>query len=287
MSLLSIFEPVRAAYARVTRPKPWSMSELLTPLDEAVAELNRRREDPALKEKVEQYLAGDIPEHFQDGPILYLARHVASPNFETLRFLHLVEPVGIQAVISQDLKDRFVPKNALKKALGKLPVSTGVSMRDGAYHENYERVTIVDFNNANGKPFQDIRTLWGESLASFHAELFGALTPHPVRIVDDSSWIDRQHRGDLLAHYKKFLALFIVHGVLFEDYALEDKEEAEFIDSVLRPAYREIEVRFGVRPLIAQLTPTSIETPEFWISYPRQVLTIVQERLEKGYTART
>ena len=287
MSLLSIFEPVRTAYARLTRPTPWSLSELLTPLEVAVEELERRRKDPELMERVEQYLAGDIPEHFANGPILYLARHVASPNFETLRFLHLVEPVGIPAVISQDLKDRFVPKNALKKALGKLPVSTGVSMRDGAYQENYERVTVVDFNSANGKPFKDIRTLWGEDLASFHAGLFSALTPHPVRIVDDSSWIDRQHRGDLLAHYKKFLALFVTHGVLFEDYALEDKEEAQFIDSVLRPAYREVEARFGVRPLIAQLTPTSIETPEFWISYPRQVLAIVREKLAARYTSGT
>lgn len=287
MSLLSIFEPVRTAYVRMTRPKPWSMSELLTPLADAVEELERRRADPVLMEKVERYLAGDIPDHFTEGPILYLARHVASPNFETLRFLHLVEPVGLPAVISQDLKDRFVPKNALKKALGKIPVSTGVSMKDGTYQENYEYVTIVDFNTANGKPFKDIQTLWGENVASFHSALFSELTNHPVRIVDDSAWIDRQHRGDLLAHYKKFLALFIVHGVLFEDYALEDKEEAQFIDSILRPAYRTIEAEFGCRPLIAQLTPTSIESPEFWISYPRAVLDIVREKLGRSYTTRT
>jgi len=252
-----------------------------------VEELERRRQDPVLREKVERYLAGDIPEHFANGPILYLARHIASPNFETLRFLHLVEPVGLPAIISQDLKDRFVPKNPLKKALGKLPISTGVSMKDGVYQENYERVTIIDFNTTNGKPFRDIQTLWGENLASFHTELFKALTSQPVRIVDDSAWIDRQHRGDLLAHYKKFLALFVMHGVLFEDYALEDKEEAQFINSILRPAYRAIESEFGVRPLIAQLTPTSIETPEFWISYPQQVLAIVREKLGTDYTART
>lgn len=238
-------------------------------------------------EKVDRYLAGDIPEHFASGPILYLARHVATPNFETLRFLHLIEPVGLPAVISQDLEDKFVSKNQLKKALGKLSISTGAGSRNGRYHESFQRVSIVDFSTADGKQFRDIRTLWGEDLATFHRELFAVLANHPVRIVDDSAWINRQHRGDLLAHYKKFLALFIVHGVLFEDYALEDREEARFIASVLRPAFKAVEAEFGCRPLIAQLTPTSMESGEFWISYPRKALDVIREKMDKGYTSPT
>lgn len=279
MSVVTALEPIRS-FLRTLRPRPWSTSDLLTPLDEAVAELARRREDPALLEKVAAYLKNDIPEHFAEDPILYLARHVATPNFETLRFLHLVEPIAIPTVIGEDLKDRFVPKNPLKRALGKLPISTGIGMKDGVCKETYARVSIVDFNAASGKPFSSIQTLWGEPLAGFHTSLFQSLAKHPVRIVDESAWIDRQHRGDLLAHYKKFLALFITHGILFEDYALEDKEEARFIERVLRPAFRDVERRFGCRPLIAQLTPTSIESAEFWISYPQQVLDIVKQKLE-------
>lgn len=287
MSFPKLLMPVQTALWQIFKPEPWSTSKLLTPLDEAVVELRRRREDPVLMKKVEKYLSGDIPEHFLEGPTLYLARHVATPNFETLRFLHLVEPIDMQVVLSQDLQDRFVPKNQLKKALGKLPISTGISIKNGAYNESFEYISIVDFNTTSGKSFHEIQTVWGQNLSDFHAELFGELTSHPVRIVDESAWIDRQHRGDLLAHYKKFLALFIVHGILFEDYAVEDKEEAKFIASVLRPAYKAIEREFGCRPLIAQLTPTSIESPAFWISYPRKVLDIVRARKDGGYTTAT
>ncbi len=273
-----MLRPVRSLI-RILWPQPWSTSNLLTPLEDAIVEIERRRKDPELLRRVEAYLENDIPQHFKAGPILYLARHVATPNFETLRFLHLIEPLGLPAVIGNDLSDKFVPKNPLKKAIGKLAMSTGISVKDGRSHESYERISIIDFNTANGKQFRDIRTHWGEPIAEFHQSLFAELANHPVEIVDESAWIDRQHRGDLLAHYKKFLALFIVHGILFEDYALEDREEAIFIERVLRPAYRFIEVEFGCRPLIAQLTPTSVESAEFWISYPKQVLGIIKGKL--------
>jgi len=278
MSVSQLLAPARSAF-RVIWPKPWSASKLLTPLGEAVEELERRRKDTVLMQKIEEYLEGDVPPHFAGGPILYLARHVATPNFETLRFFHLVEATGLPTVIGQDLKDKFVPKNSLKKALGKLPISTSVTMRGGQCRETYERLSIIDFNSSSGKPFEEIRTHWGEPLSDFHASLFKELTKHPVAIANEADWIDRQHRGNLLTHYKKFLALFIAHGILFEDYALNDREEARFIERVLRPAYRFVERKFGCRPLIAQLTPTTGESAEFWISYPQKVRDIVHERL--------
>lgn len=259
----------------------WATSDLLTPLQEAVEELHKRRKDPVLMQKVSEYLSHDIPSHFAKGPILYLARHVATPNFETLRFLHLVEPIGIPPVIGQDPSDKFVSKNQLKRALCKLPISICASMKNGTCHENIERVSIVDFKKADGKQFGNIETLWGGNLVEFHNSLFSALTKQEVEIVDDSAWIDRQHRGDLYLHYKKFLALFVVHGVLFEDYAIEDREEMIFIEKVLRPAYEAIEAQFGCKPLIAQLTPTTVESPEFWISYPKKVLDIIRQYMPK------
>lgn len=257
-------------------PRSVGASDLITPLHEAVEEIRRRNSDPELRRKVEEYLKGDIPEHFSSPPVLYLARHVATPNFETLRFLHLVEPLELKTVIGQDLKDKFVPKNQLKKALGKLSVSTGMSKVDGVFVEQFENVRIIDFNKHSGEPFHTIETEWGEKLSDFHKRLFSELTKREVAVVDDSDWIDRQHRGKLLAHYKKFLALFIVHGILFEDYAVDDAEERKFVRRVLRPAFRHIERTFGHKPLIAQLTPTSVESAGYWISYPTQALQVLK-----------
>lgn len=264
-------------------PHTSGASHLLTPLPNALEELERRRKDPVLRNKIEKYLKHDIPPYFGESPVLYLARHVATPNFETLRFLHLVEPLNLPTVIGQDLRDKFAPKNQLKKALGKLHVSTGISKQGTEFTEHFQNVRVVDFSTESGKRFGDIRTIWGEPLAQFHNDLFRELTDIQVSIVDDSAWIDRHHRGKLVPHYKKFLALFVLHGVLFEDYSLDDAEERKFIRKVLTPAFKTIERKFGCRPLIAQLTPTTVESADYWISYPHKTLDLVRKRM--GYNS--
>lgn len=117
--------------------------------------------------------------------------------------------------------------------------------------------------------------MWGENLVDFHTRLFSTLSSVEPHIVDDSEWIDRNDRGDLLAHYKKFLALFIAHGVLFEDYVIEDKDEEHFVREILGPAFSYVEEKFGVKPLITQLVPSSVESVRFWLSYPKETLTLL------------
>ncbi|MFA7302213.1 MAG: hypothetical protein WC030_00495 [Candidatus Paceibacterota bacterium] len=250
-------------------------SDLLTPISQALAELKRRQADSDLKQRVLDYLDNDIPAYFAQGPILYLARHLATPNLETIRFSSLLRAFSVPVVIGQDPSDKFVSNNPLKRALCRLPVHTAKMNSDGSTAEEYQKVTIVDFNVANGKPFQEIETLWGEKLTRFHAGLCSRLFDSAVRLEDDSPWIDRHHRGDLLAHYREFLALFIVGGVLFEDFLSDDPEELEFMETVFRPAFSHVEKVFGVRPLITQLLPRSAQSELFWMAYPREVLDII------------
>ena len=247
-------------------------SRFLTPYPIALEEIRRRATDAALRQKVEEYLGGDIPEYMGQDPVLYLARHVATPNFETLRFLHLLEPLGLPIVVSQDTKDMFTSANMLKRFLGKMPVCIRITQKNGVANELFQHKTIIDFAQAQGKPMSEVETIWGEKLVAFHNRLFGRLANGSVKITDDAAWIDRNGRGDLLAHYKRFLALFIVHGVLFEDYLVEDSEEEYFIREILEPAFTFVEKTFGVRPLITQLTPSSVESVKFWLSYPKDVL---------------
>lgn len=256
------------------------VDDLLTPYPQIVEELERRSKDEKLKAKVEAYLKGDIPEYFKGKPALYLARHLATRNFETLRFLHILEPLDLPVVIGQDTHDIFVAHNPLKRALGKLPICMSVHHKNGRVIEEYKNISIINFNEANGKPFKDIYTCWGEPLVEFHGRLLEKCQRDGAQVVDDAAWIDRHHRRDLLAHYKDFLALFVAHGVLFEDYLIEDKHEGRFIREVLRPAFRHVERTFGVRPLIAQLKPTSAESDRYWISYPRSVFDEVCTKLE-------
>ncbi len=265
------------------RNKTGGVSDLMFTPFEAVQELEKRRKDPTLQKKVEEYLAGDIPEYFKDGPIFYLARHTVTPNFETLRFIHLIRQLGLKTVISQDSKGLFVSQNQIKRALCKLPICRRITQKDGKLNEHYQNVTIVDFNEADGKSFAEIKTLWGEKLIDFHTRLFSELNVQMIETPDDAKWLDRHHRGDLLEHYKKLLALFVVHGIFFENYNVDDEHEVLFVKQILRPACRFIEQRFGYRPIIVQIFPTEPESYHFWMSYPAKVLDIVRESMKSGY----
>jgi hypothetical protein len=255
------------------------VSDLLMAPFEAIEELERRRKDPAIQKKVEEYLRGDIPEYFKDGPILCLSRHIGTPNFETLRFIHLMRQFDMKVVVTQDSKGVFVPFNSIKKALAKLPVSVRLTQQGHKLNEQYENITIVDFNAFDGKTFSEIKTLWGENLIDFHTRLFSELGVQPVEVPDDAEWVDRHHRENLLEHYKHLLSLFIVHGIFFENYDMKDSHERYFVMNVLRPAFQFVENKFGYRPLIVQAFPTTFESNRFWVSYPTKVLEVVRKSM--------
>lgn len=255
--------------------------DIVTPLAEAVATLTKRREDAQLCARVEDYLSGDIPDYFRGPPVLYLCRHVASPNLETLRFLTIGQRPGFKTVIGQDPKDIFAPRNALKRALGKLSICTRLSRQSDRPIEQFRRLRIIDFNAAGGKPLHSLQTLWGEPLVEFHNALFDQFVGDSVQIEDDSLWIDRYHRGDLLAEYKKVLALLIVHGVMFEDYSIDGgAEETWFVNNILRPAFIHVETVLGVRPLITPLVPCGVASFDVWTGYPPEVWNVVQSRMK-------
>ncbi|OGG69575.1 hypothetical protein A3F27_00445 [Candidatus Kaiserbacteria bacterium RIFCSPHIGHO2_12_FULL_53_13] len=272
----SIVNTVSALSPKKTRSV---IGNMVRPPLQAIGELNKRASDHSLRARVEEYLSGDIPEYFQNGPIIYSAKYLATPNFETLRFLHITEPLHMRTVITEDTKDLFLPQNQVKRALCKIPICRRITVKEGKAYEHFQKVSIVDFKTAARKPFREITTLWGEPLTDFHTNLLSRFARKKVEIHDDTAWIDRNHRGDLPELYKKFLSLFIVHGVLFEDYSMDDKNEIDFAKQVLQPAFRFVEERFGCRPLIAELVPPSVESDLFWISYPSGTLDVLREKM--------
>ncbi len=253
-----------------------SIERFYTPLNEAVVEIALRREDAGFVHEVEDFLKYDIPEHFKNGPIFYLARHVATPNFETLRFIELAKPYGLRMVIGQDTKDIFVSNNSLKRSLGKLSV---VKMLTHDKREIFQKFSVVDFDSAQGRRLKDIRTKSGQNLIEFHTNLFREIYPNQVEILDDAEWIDRNHRGDLVAHYKNLLALFLVHGIMFEFNPAQDPEECHFVHNVLDPAFSFIEQKFGRKPLIVCLVDSNMEKEKDWEAYPSVLYKIIESAL--------
>lgn len=279
---------IRRAMAMLKRgPAAEDPADLMRTPAEAMQELARRRQDPELKRRVEEYLSGDIPQYCEGEPILYISRYLITPNFETLRFFHLVKHLGMKTVATQDSKSLFVSQNQVKKALCKLPICVRLTQKNGKLHEQYQKISVVDFNTADGKMFSEIKTLWGENLVDFHARLFTELNFGKFDIPDDADWIDRHHRENLLEHYKHLLSLFVTHGIFLETYDMSDEHERWFIKHIVRPAYEHVKERFGHAPLIAPLYPTTFESPHFWVSYPPEVLKIVKQSMHNEHVHQT
>ncbi len=244
---------------------------VLAPL-QAVEQLRKRAHNHDLRRRVEEYLGNDIPTYARQGLFMCATRYIVSANFETLRFVSLSEPLSLPVVLTEDLQDIFIPQNVVKKALCKLPIHKRITNKAGTLHEQYEYKSIVDINTMQGRSFGDMQTYWGESLVSFHHRILESTVRRSVSLYDDAEWINRNGRRDPLALYKRFLALFLVHGVYFEDYSMKNHEEISFYEDVVRPAYKFVTEVFGEKPLIARLVPENGESEVFWNSYPSSIL---------------
>jgi hypothetical protein len=250
------------------------MSNVFTPLPEAITEITTRRRNQKFFQAVNTYLNNDVPPHFsQPHPILYLCRHIATPNFEALRFIEIGRPTGLPLVIGEDHKGIFFADNRLKRALGKLPIVKGLTRhRD----EIVEYCTVIDFAQAQGCPFNVIETIFRIPIIAFHHALFNEIYQDEVTIIDESTWIDRNHREDLQEQYKRMLALLIVHGIMLESYS---PDEQRLVEAVLGPAFTEITEHFGVRPLIAELISSELEQKRDWNAYPSVLYQHIRGRL--------
>lgn len=259
-----------------TSPQPrYNPKDFYTPLEEAVIEIQRRRSDKELMQKVHDYLQGDIPEHFnREQPILYLARHIATPNYEAMRFVELGKPFGLPLVISQDSKGKFVSHNDLKRSLGKMPVTKGMSRRQDEIVEN---MNVIDFMTAQGKQFCDIKTKHGKDLVEFHNSFFKHVYPDEIQIVDEAEWIDRNHRDNITEQYKKMLALMVTHGVMLESYL---EKEYDVVQSAIGPAFDEVYNHFGQKPLICEHIDELLELTRDWNGYPSVLYQLIKQDVD-------
>lgn len=235
-------------------------------LSDALSILNDRRKDKSLKDKIEKYLSDvRVPEPFRGDPRLVIFRQVATPNIEISRFLIAADGAEVKPLFIEYFEDKFTSNNDWKKYLGKLAFYDGVGKK-GGHKVNYH--TIIDFNKFNGEKISEVKTIWGGTLASFHHSLFTLNYGHVGNesFFDASDWF-KKCGGTPKKYYIKLLTLYILHGIAFENFLLEDKAEHEFAEKVFLPALKEVRERFGVKPLIVPLSPTNIETAEFWLCH--------------------
>ncbi|MEN9647421.1 MAG: hypothetical protein RLY57_225 [Candidatus Parcubacteria bacterium] len=243
---------------------------LYTPIREAVAELKKREKEVKLNGN------SNIPSVLcQNHLQAVIFRHVGASNYELRRFFSITDAVELKPIILEYNSDRFTSQNQAKLLLGKLCFFKG---KDSTGSNRVEYKTIIDVNESNNKSISEIKTIWGEKLVDFHHELLKKNFPTiPYEVFDMSDWI-QAHGGRAKEYYKSFFEIITTHGILFENFMINEKE-IEFTKNVVLPAFIEVYEKTGKKPLIVALEPTDIEGDDFWMCHPIEDKCFVKEKI--------
>ncbi len=252
-----------------------------TPLEDAIRILKERSGNEQLAQTIATLIPHGIPEVLNKKKAAVIFRQLATPNYETRRFISLIDAIDeLEPVFWEYHDDKFTSNNECKHALGKLSFHHGRGKKGG---HKIDRLNIIDFNTFNGKKIKDIKTLWGESFIDFHHNLFAKT----YRQADTDSFFDAsewflQSGGNAKEYYKLFLCLFVQNGILFENFML-DQKEIEFTKNVFLPAFIEVWEKTGEKPLIVALAPTDIEGDHFWMCHPSDGHEYVKSKTDEVY----
>jgi len=248
-----------------------------TPLSEAIEILEKRQQDKDLITKIEKLLEGNIPEPFKKiNKCAINGKQVATPNFDVRWFLSIVKDHDLKPIFYEYHSDKFTSNNYFKHSLGQLRIHNDKYDKNGNNVE--EKITIIDFNKYDGRPLNEIKTLWGESLIDFHKKLF-SIYDYKIEdyiFYDGSLWL--KQKGEVANNfYEKDLLLYICHGILFENFLLSGKD-GEFTKKVFLPAFQKVFNLVGLKPLIVPIPPMDIDIEEdsHWYSYDKKIKSLIK-----------
>ncbi|MEK7530672.1 MAG: hypothetical protein AAB573_02295 [Patescibacteria group bacterium] len=244
-------------------------TDLYTPLDEALKELERRQKDPDLRRRVEDYFEL-LPtfEPLHSSPRIVLARPLFSPCFEILNYLKLEKKIGMKTLFCGFNDDIFTVLNPSKLSLGQMMFF--MEEQDGQKRIVSSR-TIFPLEKYDGLRISSIITDSGESLVDLHHRLLKPyVSDTNVEINDYSDWAKKSFGFDPRFPYLRYLGLFIYNGILFENF-LTSKNEKNFTERLVVPAFERIVDEFGLKPLVVPLEPVEVEDESYWNFYPAEV----------------
>lgn len=240
-----------------------------TPLSEAIKILEERQKDKTLQKKIEKLLNNNIPKPLRElGKNGIQFRQIATPNHDVHWFTELTKDYNLKTIFFEYHEDKFTSNNDFKHSLGQLRIHPKTN-KNGDYLE--EKITILDFNKYNGKPFNKIMTLWSEPLIDFHKRLFEVCgySKSDFCFYDASQWF-KENGGKAIDYYTNFLLLFVCHGILFENFLLNGNE-GKFTKEIFLPAFEKAHGLSGVKPLLVPIPPMDNENDAHWVSYTKKI----------------
>jgi len=237
--------------------------DIYTTLEEAREEVYKRWNNEALRKEVKAFV-GEIPEPLRNEPRAWLGRYIATPDNEFFHFLKLAKQCNLKPLATEYLEDRFYRKNDDKICLAKMQFIHGKNRAGGS--QNVHLLKIINDRKNHMRNFADIQTLWGEPFITFHHRLLALYAP-AIEVLDASAWF-HSYGNTAKDYYSYLLALFVAHGVLFEDF-VTDGSEARFTKEIMLPAFEKVQASFGLKPLIVSLVPDLAD--EYWWCYPEYI----------------
>jgi len=162
----------------------------------------------------------------------------------------MCETGGLAPIWAPYERDRYVDKSPLKCSYLQPRIVKGFGKTDKPV---LRKERLVHPITCQGKRLNEISIDSGLSLVNWHR--FWLEQIYPDRIVNDFSHIYTRAGGRPQDYYPFLLSLFVAHGVLIEDYhGGESGNRLDlFTGNIFEPAFREVETRFGVAPLLVPL----------------------------------
>jgi hypothetical protein len=259
-------------YNEIVSNKSLFYEIVYTPLSEAIKILEERQKDKKLIKKIEELLNNDIPEPLRKiDKYGICGKQIATPNSDIVWFIKLTKEFKLKTLFLEYPNDKFTSNNEFKHSLGKLIICKKLN-KNGKYLN--EKINIIDFNKNDGKPLKDIYTKNGELLTDFHKRLFKpcGFDIKDFIFFDQSEWLKR-NGGNAKNYYKKDLLLYICHGILFENFLIEDGDN--FVLDILLPAFEKVFKETGLRPLIVPIPPMEIENDSYWVFYDKKIKSLL------------
>ncbi len=274
----ALLRNISAGFLADERTNKKQIRELLyTPLQDALAELENRRQNVELCQKVDMFFGNfKPPKAFGKSPRAVMARYIASPTIEYEYFKSVQEGLRMDPLFLEFGSDKFVARNHEKYALCRLAF-----MRNNPDGRRWvvKKRRVVNFNVYEGKPLDAIKTEWGEPLVDFHHGLLRRSGfDKGVEVSDFSAWF-KKSRSLSEEYYLYYLALFMVHGILFENF-LFNEQEVSFTETRVVPAVKKLTKMFGVRPLIVPIVPLEAEEAPYWYYYDERIMQLLPDPSE-------
>lgn len=249
-----------------------------TPIETAIYEIERRRKNASLSVKISSFLNNDIPNELtKSGIRAVMFRQITTPNYEIRRFLQIIQALDeFVPFFGEYRDDKFTSVNDQKHSWCKI-----------LFHRNhnghFDSLTIVDLIKNDGKKLSEIKTIWGQQLIDFHHELFRTdnIQVNPDYFCDISPWL-KHHGVSAKNYYEQIMFWFVQNAILFENFMPGKTKESLFTKNIFLPAFISVYQKTGLKPLIVNLVPTSIENEKFWLSHPLETKDYIESKISSN-----